>query len=52
MIMMGEGLKMIVNMGDDADTVGAVFGQLGGAYYSADLIPLRYEFEFLQSSST
>ena len=28
-----EGLLMAVNLGNDADTVGAVYGQLAGAYY-------------------
>ena len=29
-----EGVLLAVNLGDDADTVGAVYGQLAGAYYS------------------
>ena len=28
-----------VNLGDDADTVGAIYGQLAGAYYGATTIP-------------
>lgn len=28
-----------VNLGDDADTVGAIYGQLAGAYYGAEAIP-------------
>ena len=28
-----------MNLGDDADTVGAIYGQLAGAYYGADTIP-------------
>lgn len=28
-----------VNLGDDADTVGAIYGQLAGAYYGVDAIP-------------
>ena len=28
-----------MNLGDDADTVGAIYGQLAGAYYGADAIP-------------
>ena len=27
---------MAVNLGDDADTVGAVYGQLAGAYYGIE----------------
>ena len=34
-----EGCLMAVNLGDDADTTGAVFGQLAGAYYGIDGIP-------------
>ena len=30
---------MAVNLGDDADTTGAVYGQLAGAYYGAQGIP-------------
>ena len=28
-----------MNLGQDADTTGAVYGQLAGAYYGADAIP-------------
>ena len=28
-----------MNLGDDADTVGAIYGQLAGAYYGVDAIP-------------
>jgi ADP-ribosylglycohydrolase len=28
-----------VNLGDDADTAGAVFGQLAGAFYGVEDIP-------------
>jgi ADP-ribosylglycohydrolase len=34
-----EGALRAVNLGDDADTTGAVYGQLAGAYYGADAIP-------------
>jgi ADP-ribosyl-[dinitrogen reductase] hydrolase len=34
-----EGLLLAVNLGDDADTTGAVYGQIAGAYYGADDIP-------------
>jgi ADP-ribosylglycohydrolase len=30
---------MAVNLGDDADTTGAVYGQLAGAYYGESGIP-------------
>ena len=38
-----EGLILVVNLGDDADTVGAVYGQLAGAYYGADSIATAYK---------
>lgn len=28
-----------MNLGNDADTVGAIYGQLAGAYYGIDSIP-------------
>jgi ADP-ribosylglycohydrolase len=37
-----EGLVLLVNMGDDADTVGAVFGTLAGAHYGVDNIPAKW----------
>jgi ADP-ribosyl-[dinitrogen reductase] hydrolase len=33
-----KGLIKAVNLGDDADTVGAVYGQIAGAYYGIDNI--------------
>jgi ADP-ribosyl-[dinitrogen reductase] hydrolase len=33
---------LVVNMGDDSDTTGAVYGQLAGAYYGYDAIPQRW----------
>lgn len=34
-----EGALLAVNLGDDADTTGAVYGQLAGAYYGVEGIP-------------
>ncbi len=34
-----EGALLAVNLGDDADTTGAVYGQLAGAYYGETGIP-------------
>jgi ADP-ribosylglycohydrolase len=34
-----DGCLLAVNLGDDADTTGAVYGQLAGAYYGEDEIP-------------
>jgi ADP-ribosyl-[dinitrogen reductase] hydrolase len=35
----GEGCLLAVNLGDDADTTGAIYGQLAGAFYGASGIP-------------
>lgn len=37
-----EGALLVVNLGDDADTTGAVFGQLAGAVYGEDGIPAEW----------
>lgn len=34
-----EGALRVVNLGDDADTTGAIYGQLAGAYYGWEGIP-------------
>lgn len=37
-----HGALLAVNLGDDADTTGAVYGQLAGAYYGVSAIPERW----------
>ena len=37
-----EGALMAVNLGEDADTTGAVYGQLAGAYYGESGIPEKW----------
>ena len=37
-----EGCLLAVNLGDDADTTGAVYGQLAGAFYGQDNIPVSW----------
>lgn len=37
-----EGLLTVVNLGEDADTTGAVYGQLAGAYYGESAIPAQW----------
>ena len=37
-----HGALLAVNLGDDADTTGAVYGQIAGAFYGADAIPGRW----------
>ena len=31
-----------MNLGDDADTTGAIFGQIAGAHYGADAVPREW----------
>ncbi|KWX86681.1 ADP-ribosylglycohydrolase [Paenibacillus riograndensis] len=37
-----EGALLAVNLGDDADTTGAVYGQIAGAYYGLGGIPAQW----------
>jgi ADP-ribosyl-[dinitrogen reductase] hydrolase len=37
-----EGALHAVNLGDDADTTGAIYGQLAGAYYGVNAIPQEW----------
>jgi ADP-ribosylglycohydrolase len=37
-----EGLLLAVNMGGDADTIGAIYGQLAAAFYGIDGIPTNW----------
>jgi ADP-ribosylglycohydrolase len=34
-----------VNLGDDADTTGAVYGQIAGACYGVEAIPERWRLK-------
>ena len=36
------GALTAVNLGDDADTTGAIYGQIAGAYYGVDAIPAEW----------
>lgn len=37
-----EGCLLAVNLGEDADTTGAIYGQLAGAYYAKSAIPTKW----------
>lgn len=37
-----EGALLAVNLGDDADTTGAIYGQLAGAFFGSDGIPVEW----------
>ena len=43
-----DGALLAVNLGEDADTTGAVYGQLAGAYYGVDSIPLHWRAKLAQ----
>ena len=37
-----EGALKVVNLGQDADTTGAIFGQIAGAHYGVESIPVQW----------
>ncbi len=43
-----EGCLLAVNLGDDADTTGAVYGQLAGAFYGESGIPAAWRAQLWQ----
>ncbi|HET7308179.1 MAG TPA: ADP-ribosylglycohydrolase family protein [Gammaproteobacteria bacterium] len=43
-----EGLLEVVNLGEDADTTGAVYGQLAGTYYGCEAVPKRWRGRLAQ----
>ena len=43
-----EGALKVVNLGDDADTVGAIYGGLAGAFYGAENVPNEWVQELHQ----
>ena len=45
-----DGAIRAVNLGDDADTVGAVYGGLAGAFYGFDAIPTRWMKSLIQKN--
>jgi ADP-ribosyl-[dinitrogen reductase] hydrolase len=44
-----EGCLLAVNLGDDADTTGAVYGQLAGAYYGENEVPKEWRRKLAHS---
>jgi ADP-ribosylglycohydrolase len=44
-----EGCLLAVNLGDDADTTGAVYGQLAGAFYGEAEIPESWRSQLFRS---
>ena len=45
-----EGALKVVNLGQDADTTGAIFGQIAGAYYGAESIPAEWRQRLTMST--
>ena len=43
-----EGVLLAVTLGDDADTTGAIYGDLAGAYYDIDGIPQQWREGLVQ----
>ncbi|HLZ62818.1 MAG TPA: ADP-ribosylglycohydrolase family protein [Ktedonosporobacter sp.] len=43
-----DGCLLAVNLGDDADTTGAVYGQLAGAFYGEEGIPAGWQARLAQ----
>lgn len=46
-----QGVTAVINLGDDADTNGAIVGALCGAYSGVSRIPLRWQEKIKQSHS-
>ena len=45
-----EGALMAVNLGDDADTTGAIYGQIAGAHHGSQSIPPPWRQHFAMSA--
>ncbi|GAL03819.1 ADP-ribosylglycohydrolase family protein [Photobacterium aphoticum] len=45
-----DGALLAANLGDDADTTAAIFGQLAGAYYGASAIPSKWQLKLAWES--
>ena len=45
-----QGALKVVNLGQDADTTGAIFGQIAGAHYGAESIPTEWRQRLAMST--
>lgn len=45
-----DGLRAVIKLGGDTDTNGAIYGQLAGAYYGYEAIPLSWRKDLLQEN--
>ena len=46
-----DGALKVVNLGEDADTTGAVYGQIAGAFYGEDGIPAEWRAKLASTTS-
>lgn len=46
------GSILAVDLGDDADTTGGIYGQIAGAHYGADAIPQEWRERLTMSSES
>ncbi len=46
-----EGALRAANLGDDADTTAAIYGQLAGAYYGEDGIPVEWRSKLVMANT-
>jgi len=49
-VSLREGCLLAVNLGDDADTTGAVYGQLAGAFYGEQGVPQEWRLRLAHRS--
>ena len=47
-----QGALKVVNLGDDADTTGAIFGQIAGAHYGVESIPAQWRQRLTMNTET
>ena len=45
-----EGALMAANLGDDADTTAAIYGQIAGAHYGVEAIPLEWRAQLTMAA--
>ncbi|MYI36015.1 MAG: ADP-ribosylglycohydrolase family protein, partial [Acidimicrobiaceae bacterium] len=46
-----QGALKVVNLGQDADTTGAIFGQIAGAHYGVESVPAHWRQRLIMSAS-
>jgi ADP-ribosylglycohydrolase len=51
MLQLASGFALAVNLGEDADTTGAVYGQLAGGHYGMAAIPPEWRNQLYDGES-